>query len=80
MKYQKIVKLIAIINGLQVIRALLVSIPCLTIFAVPFAISYSNEITPKGIVIHHSAVPFINGAPIDIKAIDAVHKSRGFSI
>ena len=43
--------------------------------------SYLNTITPSGIVVHHSAVPFPgNNAPLDVSVIDEIHRRRGFSI
>jgi N-acetylmuramoyl-L-alanine amidase len=76
-----IVKRFAVLTKLSKIRRVLfVLIPGLLLLTFPFAISYRNKIEPKGIVIHHSAVPFALGAPIDAKVIDAIHQSRGFSI
>ncbi len=44
-------------------------------------LSCQNTITPVGIVIHHSAVPFLqNAPPLDVKAIDEIHQRRGYSI
>lgn len=43
-------------------------------------ISYSNTITPDGIIIHHSAVPFSITSPNDISIISNLHQKRGFSI
>ncbi|HEX8369583.1 MAG TPA: peptidoglycan recognition family protein [Pyrinomonadaceae bacterium] len=43
-------------------------------------ISYNNSITPTGIVIHHSAVPFPADNPLDVIAIDEIHKRRGYGI
>ena len=44
-------------------------------------ISTQNTITPVGIVIHHSAVPFPpDGSPIDVKAIDEIHQRKGYGI
>jgi hypothetical protein len=38
-------------------------------------------IVPKGIVFHHSAVPFSNDeSQNDVKLLDTIHRSRGFSI
>lgn len=43
--------------------------------------SYRNTIEPSGIVIHHSAVPFPpDGTPIDVHALDEIHRRRGFGI
>ncbi len=36
---------------------------------------------PRGIVIHHSATPpTLNGRPVDVAVLDAMHAERGFSI
>jgi hypothetical protein len=46
-----------------------------------YSVFILNTIVPKGIVLHHSAVPFMqNASPVDMKRIDAIHQSRGFSI
>lgn len=43
--------------------------------------SYLNTITPAGIILHHSAVPFPrDGSPLDVRVIDEIHRRRGFSI
>lgn len=44
-------------------------------------ISYSNTIKPKGIVIHHSAIPLPKDETVlDAKLIDEIHRRRGFGI
>jgi N-acetylmuramoyl-L-alanine amidase len=44
-------------------------------------VSCSNYITPAGIIIHHSAVPFPPGSERNpAKFIDEVHRDRGFSV
>jgi N-acetylmuramoyl-L-alanine amidase len=43
-------------------------------------VSWQNTITPSGIVIHHSAIPYIIEKPEDISIISEIHKNRGFSI
>lgn len=43
--------------------------------------SYQNTITPAGIVIHHAAVPLPpDGRPLDVRALDEIHRRRGYSI
>lgn len=49
-------------------------------FVVVAIISYQNSIDPRGIVIHHSAVPFQITKPEDIELISEIHRQRGFSI
>lgn len=45
------------------------------------AISYSNTITPAGIIVHHSAVPsFHEGEELDAKLLDKIHSRRGYGI
>ena len=42
-------------------------------------VSFSNSITPAGIVIHHSAIPpQPDGKPIDANLMDYVHRMRGY--
>jgi hypothetical protein len=42
--------------------------------------SISSTITPSGIIIHHSAVPLAPGHVLDIKALDEIHRKRGFGV
>lgn len=45
------------------------------------AVTYSNTITPAGIIIHHSAVPLsYAGGTLDAAALDEIHRLRGFGI
>jgi hypothetical protein len=46
-----------------------------------FAVTYSNTITPTGIIVHHSAVPlsYVDGA-LDATTLDEIHRQRGFGI
>lgn len=42
-------------------------------------LSLVNTISPRGIIIHHSAVPpFHDGRQIDAKVIDEIHRDRGY--
>lgn len=50
------------------------------ILGVVTVISYQNTITPTGIVIHHSAVPFAINNAEDVQIISEIHKQRGYSI
>jgi hypothetical protein len=43
-------------------------------------VSWQNTITPSGIVIHHSAIPYIVEKTEDISIISEIHKNRGFSV
>lgn len=62
-----------------IILLVLLTVSCL-VFGVSL-VSYLNSINPKGIVIHHSAVPFPqSGSPLDVKAIDEIHKRKGYCI
>jgi N-acetylmuramoyl-L-alanine amidase len=43
--------------------------------------TYFNTIKPAGIVIHHSAMPVsINGAELDVRLLDEIHRKRGYAI
>ena len=47
--------------------------------AVVSFVSYRNTITPRGIVIHHSAVTTTSdGRPLDVPALAEYHRQRGF--
>ncbi|HRH45020.1 MAG TPA: peptidoglycan recognition family protein [Pyrinomonadaceae bacterium] len=44
-------------------------------------ISYQNTIIPKGIIIHHSAIPSpADSSVIDAKFIDEIHQRKGYGI
>lgn len=60
-----------------VVSIILIICICLGVIS---AISYQNSITPNGIVIHHSAVPFQIENPEDIRMISDVHRELGNSI
>ncbi|MGB7209515.1 MAG: peptidoglycan recognition family protein [Pyrinomonadaceae bacterium] len=53
------------------------SLGTVTIVAV---MSFRNTIDPKGIVIHHSAVPYRNGVELDARQLNEIHRRRGFGI
>lgn len=62
-----------------VILAALSLVLCLTLGVT--LISYFNTIKPRGIVIHHSAIPFLqNEYSPDVKTIDEIHKRKGYGI
>jgi N-acetylmuramoyl-L-alanine amidase len=43
--------------------------------------TYLNSIAPSGIVIHHSAVPFMtNGPALDVGVLDDIHRRRGYGV
>jgi len=66
--------------GRNRIVAWVVSVSGLALIAVLVCgISLYNTIEPRGIVIHHSAVPMsLNRGPIDRTTLDAIHARRGF--
>src|SRR5262249_46038561 len=44
-------------------------------------VSYRNTITPNGIIIHHSALPYAEIEPSKyLPLINEIHKKRGFGI
>lgn len=48
--------------------------------AIIAVISFRNTIYPKGIVIHHSAVPYKNGDVPDAGQINEIHRRKGYGI
>lgn len=51
----------------------------LLILSLGSAISYRNTITPRGIIIHHSAVTFTRqGLPLDMEVLASAHRRRGY--
>lgn len=69
-KNRKVLKLAAILFGLCIVVAV----------SIISVVSYQNSIIPKGIVIHHSALPFQINDPSDVVIISDIHQKRGFSI
>jgi N-acetylmuramoyl-L-alanine amidase len=57
------------------VLGLIVGLSLITAFV---GVSYSNSITPTGIIIHHSALPLPPEA-VDARLIDQIHRKRGFS-
>ena len=62
---------------MAVVASLIVLI-CLT--TAILGVSYRNSINPRGVVIHHSAVPYRIERPEDVDIIAKMHENRGFSI
>src|SRR5215216_2195990 len=45
------------------------------------AVSYSNTITPDGMMIHHAALPSVlRGERVDAEVLDRIHEQRGYAI
>lgn len=64
----------------RVLWAVAVGVPLLGLGSV-WTLSYSNTITPQGIIVHHSAVTIArNEAPVDVRLLDAVHQQRGYGV
>lgn len=64
-------------------RAWVISFACALslLFGGVAAASYHNSITPRGIIIHHSAVYTTReGRAVDLAALDDYHRQRGFGI
>lgn len=68
-------------NMKKKIVLLFIGLPLVSLLLTVIILSYQNTITPQGIVIHHSAVPSLNGNfIIDAKIIDSIHYKRGYRI
>jgi hypothetical protein len=64
------------------IKVLFLTLGVIFLFTLIFiaTVSLQNTIKPSGIVIHHSAIPYIVEKTEDISIISEIHKNRGFSV